>query len=60
MKNSVRSAKLEWGKGERTNFHTKDGEELEEAFRDWNMHVHRDKDKKRGEGEYRWMHKNFC
>lgn len=47
MKNSVGSAKLEWGKGERTKFHTKDkGEELEEAFRDWKMHVHRDKDEK--------------
>ena len=43
MKNSVGSAKLEWGKGERTNFYIKDkGEELGAAFRDWKIHVHRD------------------
>lgn len=43
MKNSVGSAKLEWGKGEGTNFHTKDkGEELGAAFRGWKIHMHRD------------------
>jgi len=48
------------GKEERTSFHTKDkGEELEEAFRDWKIHVHRGKDKKK-EGGYWWMHKNLC
>lgn len=60
MKNSIGSAKLEWGKGERTNFYTKDkGEELGAAFRDWKIYVHRDYDKKKGEGEYWWMHENF-
>lgn len=53
MKNNVRSAKMEWGKGKRTNFHTKDDrKELEEAFRDWKMHVHRDEDEKKGESEH--------
>lgn len=53
MKNNTGSAKMEWEKGKRTNFHTKDnGEELEEAFRDWKMHVHRDKDEKKGESEH--------
>ncbi|KAJ7417417.1 hypothetical protein BTVI_32986 [Pitangus sulphuratus] len=50
MKNVIGPAKLEYGKVKRTHFHTKDkGEELEEAFRDWKMLVHRDKDKKKGE-----------
>lgn len=53
MKKSIRSAKMEWEKGKRTNFHTKDnGEDLEEAFRDWKMHEHRDKDKMKGENEH--------
>lgn len=53
MKNSIMSAKMEWEKEKRTNFHTKDNrEELEEAFRDWKMHVHGDKDEKKGDSEH--------
>lgn len=52
VESSVGSAKLEWGKEERTNFHTRDkGDELKEAFRECKMQVHRGKDKKKGEGE---------
>lgn len=59
MKSST-FAKLEWGKGQQTNFHTKDeGGELEQAFRDQKIHMHRYKDKKKGEGEYWWMHKTL-
>lgn len=53
MKNSIGSAKMEWGKGKRTKFPTKDNrKELEEVFREWKMHVHRDKDEKKGESEH--------
>lgn len=52
MKNSIRSAKMEWEKGKRTNFRTKDnGEDLEEASRNWKMHEHRDKDEVKAECE---------